>query len=204
MQRNKIKFSDRELKFIGESETILLQKSIIEKMVRLFAGFQKTLHTYCEDTRFFHLYPPEPGEVNLTRGNNYKGLPYVVLDYPKLISKEDIFNFRTFFWWGSGISSSLHLEGKSLESFRAELIANAGQLSAVGNFFLTGKDSWVQDLSDSNYIKTDNFNTEELRDLLKNSEFVRLASPFSGKLNEKDFNQFGLENFKFLISLLRT
>ena len=36
----------------------------------------------------------------ISRGENYRGLPYLILDYPAYFSQKDIFAFRTMFWWG--------------------------------------------------------------------------------------------------------
>ena len=47
----------------------------------------------------------------ITRGENYQLLPYVILDYPRCFQKEQVFAIRTMFWWGKGISITLHVSG---------------------------------------------------------------------------------------------
>ena len=64
-----------------------------------------------------------PGEMfsispKISRGENYQGLPYVMLDYPRIFGKEDVFAIRSFFWWGKGFSIHLHLQGKYVDQYR--------------------------------------------------------------------------------------
>ena len=58
------------------------------------------------------------------RGENYRQLPYLVLDYPKHFSKESVLAFRTMLWWGNFFSCTLHLQGKALDERRSSLIQN--------------------------------------------------------------------------------
>lgn len=36
----------------------------------------------------------------ISRGENYKGLPYRVLDFPRYSEGNKVFIYRTMFWWG--------------------------------------------------------------------------------------------------------
>lgn len=40
------------------------------------------------------------------------GQLYLILDYPGMLSTENIFAVRTLFWWGNIFSVSLHLSSK--------------------------------------------------------------------------------------------
>ena len=48
----------------------------------------------------------------ISRGEQYQGFPYVILDYPRIFSSADVFAIRCFFWWGHFFSITLHLKGK--------------------------------------------------------------------------------------------
>jgi len=43
----------------------------------------------------------------ISRGENYKGLPYLVLDFPRFTSGKKVFIYRTMFWWGNYFSCML-------------------------------------------------------------------------------------------------
>jgi len=55
----------------------------------------------------------------IARGENYEGLPWVMLDYPRCFSKQDVFAIRTFFWWGNFCSISLHIKGSFAKQYAA-------------------------------------------------------------------------------------
>jgi hypothetical protein len=45
-----------------------------------------------------------------------------VLDYPRIFTEEDVFAFRTLFWWGNYLSFTLHLKGKYLPPVITEIL----------------------------------------------------------------------------------
>ncbi|PZP49006.1 MAG: hypothetical protein DI598_08905 [Pseudopedobacter saltans] len=49
----------------------------------------------------------------ISKGEQYEGLPYLMLDYPRMFSSNDTFAVRSFFWWGNYFSISLLLTGSS-------------------------------------------------------------------------------------------
>jgi hypothetical protein len=53
----------------------------------------------------------EPGDPKVSRGENYRGLPWVMLDYPRVFGRVDVLAIRTMFWWGHGFTVTLHLKG---------------------------------------------------------------------------------------------
>jgi len=59
----------------------------------------------------------------ISRGENYLGLPYLVLDYPRLFRPDAVLAIRTFFWWGHFFSSTLQLSGGYKTEFLSRLQA---------------------------------------------------------------------------------
>ena len=53
----------------------------------------------------------EPASAKISKGENM-GLPWVMLDYPRLFGQEDVLAIRTMFWWGHCFSVTLHLKGR--------------------------------------------------------------------------------------------
>lgn len=53
----------------------------------------------------------------ITKGENYRGLPYVIADYPRLFTPESVMAYRILFWWGHYFSCTWHLSGPALETF---------------------------------------------------------------------------------------
>ena len=110
----KIHLSKLEMELVQNREWILTKHAIINKVYQLFG---ELLATYKEISRqqtqsIIDFYKHLGGKIS--KGENYQGLPYVILDYPASFRKENIFAIRTFFWWGNFFSISLHLSGKKI------------------------------------------------------------------------------------------
>ena len=82
---------------------------------------------------------PEP---KISKGENYKGLPYVMLDYPRIFGREDVLAIRTMFWWGHAFSVTLHLKGKYKDLFLPVIRERAAELSAAGFEVGISDDEW--------------------------------------------------------------
>lgn len=121
-----------------------------------------------------------PAEVlqvspKISKGENYRGLPYVVLDYPRYFSREQVLAVRTFFWWGNFISVTLHLKGAPLERYRGALLARAGELADAGFYICIAPEEWRHDFEADNYIPVGQCSRSSLDDLLMNKPFCKLA-----------------------------
>jgi hypothetical protein len=89
----------------------------------------------------------------ISRGENYEGLPYLILDYPRFFKPDNIFAVRTMFWWGNFFSTTLHLSGLQKSTFSPNIKANWEAL-AQNNFYLgTGSDPWAHHFEAGNYLK---------------------------------------------------
>src|SRR5258705_2608323 len=93
----KIRLSKLEKEIIENKEWILTKHTIINKVYKLFGELNEIYkQVSAEEQVFPELYKNAGGKIS--RGENYEGLPYVMLDYPALFSKENIFAIRTLFW----------------------------------------------------------------------------------------------------------
>ena len=68
--------------------------------------------------------------AKLSKGENLNGLPYRVMDFPRIFKQEDVFAIRTLVWWGKQISVTLHLKGKYLKQFKLPLISSLATLKS--------------------------------------------------------------------------
>ena len=110
----------------------------------------------------------------ISRGENYRGLPYLVLDYPAVFSAEDTFAFRTMFWWGNFFSCTLHLQGKPLDLYRDLVIDNIGHLVNYDIFLCINQSPWEY------HYEVDNYKLLSVDDLdfIKESQFLKLNKKF--------------------------
>jgi len=122
-----MKLTEKELKVLEDKDFLISKHLVIEKILTQFQDVRRKLKTTLCNSNF--IFDPHIDIENgkIFKGDNYRMLPYVVLDYPKFYSKGDVFTFRTMLWWGHFYSSTLHIEGKSLRKYRN----NYGKSSSI-------------------------------------------------------------------------
>ena len=172
---SKIHLSPEELQLVQNAQLLLTKNIIIEKVYTLFGELAAELQQssiYSSNNLPAEILSLAP---KISRGEKYKGLPYVMLDYPRCFGKEDIFAVRTFFWWGNFFSVTLHLKGK-YQQLLVPYLQKHTTLLAENNFqvCITG-DEWDHDLSDGNYILLSNSNAISAIDLI-GKPFYKLTS----------------------------
>jgi hypothetical protein len=126
-QNAKIALSEQERHLLLNKDWILTKRSLMQKADVLLGmalpGIQAlvALHDWL---------PPELVGANpkIHRGENYLGLPYVILDYPAFFSKSGVMALRSMFWWGHFFSVTLHLSGSYKIQFQDRLWQRAQQI----------------------------------------------------------------------------
>ena len=171
----KIQLSKREMELVNNTEWIFTKQLILKKVYQILGNlhhdFKKVV---MKEKEFLPAIWQKPGG-KISKGENYKGLPYAILDYPASFSKENIFAVRTMFWWGNFFSVSLHLSGKWLEK-----MSNFNE----GILFLREKKFWISVHDDQweHHFEEDNF--VEISELSED-EIAKLRSKFFLKIAKK-------------------
>jgi hypothetical protein len=145
MQQAKLGLSEEERRLVSDPGLILTKNAIIAKVYDLFgelAGMQQSL--------------PFPEEVRvampkISRGENYHGLPYVVLDFPRLFTADHVLAIRTHFWWGHYFSVTLHLKGMYRERYAGRCLDAYAELSEQGYLMASTGDEWEHRVSEPWY-----------------------------------------------------
>lgn len=120
MNATKIKLSATELDLVTNAAVLLTKNTIIGKVITAFgalaSGMQIAINASHLPQTVLSFTP------KIARGENYLGLPWVMLDYPRVFTKQDVFAIRTFFWWGNCVSVTLQLSGIYQQQFQAQLL----------------------------------------------------------------------------------
>lgn len=97
--------------------------------------------------------PPEVAAIppKISRGENYEGLPWLMLDLPRLFSASDQFAIRSFFWWGNGFSLSLQLKGQYQLQFGPAFGPHQSLLAQEGWQLGIHRDPWQHHFRQDNY-----------------------------------------------------
>jgi hypothetical protein len=113
--------------------------------------------------------------AKISRGENYLGLPYLVLDYPRNFAPNNIFAIRTFFWWGKLFSTTLHFSGEHLK-YLSGIEKHYERLKEEGYFIGINPDQWVHHFEPSNYTSIDNLSKEEFITMMHSMTHIKIAA----------------------------
>lgn len=164
-----------EIKLIGDAGWILTKNSVIGKIVGMMAGLSETYRGLWAggiadgmgDVGAAGIGGAglsrgvsggvgaaggiEPGNAKISRGENYRGLPWVILDYPRIFGREDVLAIRTMFWWGHPFSVTLHLKGRYQALYVPVIERRRARLAEAGFQAGIGADEWRHEHAPDNY-----------------------------------------------------
>jgi len=193
-----MQLTEKELLILQDSDFLLTKAAVLEKITELFGRTREELKRCVENSNFS--FPDGTGLLNgkISRGENYKNLPYMVLDYPTLFSKNSIFAYRTMFWWGNFFSATLHLEGIALNYYRNSITLNLDKLLKKDVCIGVGDTPWHYHYEEDNYSPLN----DEHRDFITNSKFLKLSKKIELK-KWSDVPEFSTNFFKLMLSVLK-
>ncbi len=95
--------TDKELLILQDTDFLLTKATVLEKINELLGQTREELKESVENSNFS--FPDRTYLLNgkISKGENYKNLPFMVLDYPALFTTKTVFAYRTMFWWGIAI-----------------------------------------------------------------------------------------------------
>ena len=149
----KVRLSAEEMRLVTDPAWILTKNSVIGKVVGMFAELAEILRLPPRTLLGADRRAPGSGgtEPKISKGENYKGLPWVMLDYPRVFGKEDVCAIRTFFWWGHAFSVTLHLKGEYMRAFLPGIVARRAELEAAGFGMGISDDEWAHEHTEETY-----------------------------------------------------
>jgi hypothetical protein len=198
MEAAKIQFSTEEILLVQNSGVILTKNRIIEKISQ---GLGKMVlqmqHEVKKRTLIYENF--DQTGPKLSRGEKYQGLPYLMLDYPRMFDKEHILAIRTFFWWGYFCSITLHVKGR-YQLPVIEKIGNSLDRLKIRNFYISlDGDEWDHDITGKAYQPLTDASAHAAS--LQQSSFIKLSSKV--EIGQWDIMEKELfENFIQLLKLI--
>ncbi|MGI9544976.1 MAG: hypothetical protein ACR2MX_17070 [Cyclobacteriaceae bacterium] len=170
-------FSQKELQYLSDRDFLLTKATITQKVKDMLAnvehGIKKQIEAHQVPTNVLTL------SGKISKGENYQGLPYLMLDYPRKFNQEEVFAFRTMFWWGHMFSATLHLGGNHWEEHRTHVINRRGLLTDQGWYVCVNLSPWEYHYQPANYKLLDSLNNQELLTLLKTHPFLKLSKKWA-------------------------
>ena len=187
-------FTNEEFKIVQNSKFFYTKASATKKIDALLAKTRDEIKFHIEKEKIIFPKHVDARTGKIYRGENYNGLPYLILDYPKYFGKDSVYAFRTFFWWGKFFSCTLHISP-------APKKLNYKQLLKKEIYFCINDNPWQYHYEKDNYILIDKLSEKKIESILKKNKFIKL----SRKINLKDYKkvpEFAKETFSILSSAL--
>lgn len=175
MSETKVQFSKDELDLLQNSAWILTKNAIIQKITNGFGELSEEMEAIIEATNPVFKSLIQQTRAKVSKGENYGGLPYLVLDYPRVFSRDTVLAIRTFFWWGNHFSITLHSKGWLVPTISAKIIKNLAMLQKGNYFMATSGDEWVHNLQADPHEALEGLNDETSKQKLKEAQFIRLG-----------------------------
>lgn len=166
--------TDTERSTLENSSFILTKNKIISKAQSLLVRTRDHLSGYLDQAQ-----AALPGHVSwqnckVSKGENYHGLPYLVLDCPQDFDKTNIFTFRTMMWWGHEFSTTLHLQGDYLDLYRRKLLDAYDRGGMKDVYICRHETPWEYHFEESNYLPAEK-SPEVFNEMVTKSSFVKLS-----------------------------
>lgn len=175
MNEAKIRLSAKEMELITNADWILTKNEALLKIERVLANLQLQQKEHLTGiaselpTAFVNSSP------KISKGENYQGLPYRLLDYPKIFNQSEILAVRTMFWWGNFFSITLHLSGSYKTLFEKKIIT-AQQLLGKHDFHCCiNEKEWEHHFAETNFIPVKSINEDDFQNIIRQKTFIKLA-----------------------------
>ncbi|MDZ4808770.1 MAG: hypothetical protein SGI96_10915 [Bacteroidota bacterium] len=176
MSEAKIRLSQKEMEMVSNAGLILTKNSILQKVNHLLATLQIKQQQHLESLPAQLPDQAMSSSPKISKGENYKGLPYMILDYPRYFDKENVCAIRTMFWWGNFFSVTLHLSGTPKQETEEKLITAYPLLKERDYYCYINDDQWQHHFETDNYISLTEISNTVFENLVTEKPFIKLAN----------------------------
>ncbi|GDX51113.1 hypothetical protein LBMAG27_01600 [Bacteroidota bacterium] len=174
--QTKVILSEEEKITIGNTNFFSVKREIISKITNLLGeiGNNKMLNKSWKNILINE--QEKTFEPKISKGENYLGLPYLILDFPKKFEDENQFAVRSFFWWGNYLATFLLISGKDLEKFLPVILSNYSMLIDKEIFVSLNHDRWIHSIDSDYFSLIKNISSDEFETMIKKSGYLKLAT----------------------------
>ncbi|HEY8397397.1 MAG TPA: hypothetical protein VIK80_05610 [Flavihumibacter sp.] len=206
MNRVKLQFSEEETALVSDPAIILTKNRILGKLSEMLGSLSEVQREQAESYRhslpsaFFEQAP------KISRGDNYQGLPWLMLDFPRCFTPGKTLAIRQFFWWGRFFSSTLLVSGPLKASVLAQLesgfpVKKEAATDQQDLYICVHASPWEHHFQEDNFKLVREISNEDLA-AIGQREFLKLAywSPIGDWAMVPDFfNQSFLRWMQLLV-----
>ena len=198
IQQTKIQFLPAEMELVSSPDIILTKNAILQKIKSFFEEMQMKQQDVLK--KYSSQLPEEVLRISpkISRGENYKSLPWLVLDNPRHFQHNNIFAIRTMFWWGNFFSITLHVSGNNKNDLLKNLTGNVSLLAKNDFYIYNGTKEWEHDIDPDSYKKFSAINEDDLQKIFAANSFLKIAVKFTVESLEAIEDKL-LRNYELLV-----
>jgi len=194
-------FSKKEILTLNEDSFFRTKKIVTEK---IFHQFSETVSAIQSTPSFKKISFQKGTDITtgkISKGENYLGLPFIILDFPRLFSPEKILAFRTMIWWGNFVSCTLLISGEQVLLAKKNLVNHLSALKKKNVFVCINASPWHHHFETGNFLSMKSLSKQDAASILANLVFVKVAR----KIPVSEINRlqkFSAESFELFSKLL--
>ena len=198
---NSFDLNEKELKYLMDTEFISTKRRIIAKAELLLKSCSKLIDQELRSGNYriksnYLINPPK-----ISKGENYKGLPYIVLDNPRNYTSGNVLAYRIVIWWGNTISFSLHLEGRHAQPAVNSIVRKLSNHTQKDLYYCLGNTPWEHHFENTNYQELHKLKPESILKHFGKFQFLKVAK--KATLKEWPFlNDLAIRNLQILTDLI--
>jgi len=199
-------FTSEEIAFMQNGQIFDEKEGITMRIQKLLVELQQSIKITLKPEEF--LAPRNTDFVNgqLVRGERFHQRPYVYLDFPKFFSRQAIFTFRSFFWWGWDFVFAFVLSGPYLDRYKKNLLDHLDAIVGKGYYVSLAPDPWEWRKTSPETVEIAGRSASELGRLIKDMNYLKIqhfvgldhSLRYEGGFVEKGHEVF--ERLKFVVA----
>ena len=196
-------FTSEELNMLSDRQFFSLKKNITEKLAMLMHELSLKIANEIAAGNYQLYDEVILSKPKISKGENYLGYPWMVLDYPRVFRHQDIFAFRSLCWWGHEFSFTLHIGGSYLQRQKLLIAEMIQQLKGPDIYICIHNSPWHYHFVKDNYQLLADFIEQENNIItwLEKRSFVKISKKSElDKISE--IPQAGIDFFQLTATLL--
>lgn len=142
--------SSREHEVARDTDWLYTKQRIIEKVYLLFGSLSEAYKPLAATPGFDQRVISIPPKIY--KGEQYRRLPYVMLDFPRYFSGRDACAIRSLFWWGHHFSIHLVLGGEYRQRYARGIARRTDPAASVDWYLSLTDDPWHHHFEEGNYV----------------------------------------------------
>jgi hypothetical protein len=170
----KIRLSKKEEEMMRDAELILTKNRTLQEWIGFFARWQEERVAALQEQPLL-IDAWTRSAPKISRGENYRGLPWVVLDYPRASADGRFAALRFLFWWGRHVSLTLHVAGEFKTALEPRLLEARSGAVENGWRLCVGDDEWQHHDEAGYYEPAHRMTDTQWRAHIREKSFCKLA-----------------------------